>query len=65
MLSLINKGRIERGINLALYTDQKLQEMAQAHSEHMVQYNVYSHYTRDGLSPIDRAEKANFTYTVR
>ena len=26
---------------------------------------MYSHYTKDGSSPIDRAEEANFTYTVR
>ena len=37
MLSLVNKGRMSRGINLALYMDDRLEELAQTHSEYMVE----------------------------
>ena len=55
MLSLLNKGRAQRGISEKLYMDEELQELAQTHSEYMVEHNTYSHYTLEGESPIDRA----------
>ncbi len=61
MLALINKERKDRGLS-ELKMDDRLREVARAHSKDMFERGYFSHYTPEGLSPFDRIKKAGINY---
>ena len=64
LLYHLNAEREKKG-TFSLYIDESLNDLAQSHNDYMISEEHYSHYTREGLDPKDRAEAANFTYPVR
>lgn len=61
MLELVNKERTKRGLK-ALVMDEKLQEVARAHSKDMFGKGYFAHENPDGLDPFQRMERAGIKY---
>lgn len=61
MLELVNSERTSRGLT-ALVMDEKLRELARAHSKDMFQRGYFAHNTPEGLTPFDRMDKAGIVY---
>ena len=54
LLYHLNAEREEKG-TFPLYIDESLNDLAQSHNDYMIREEHYSHYTREGLDPKDRA----------
>ncbi len=63
MIDLVNKERTTRGLN-ALTFDSKLRSIARDHSADMFKRGYFSHYSPEGETVADRAEKAGVDYLV-
>lgn len=63
MIDLVNNERTSRGFK-ALTFDPRLREIARAHSQDMFERGYFSHYTPEGESVADRAQKAGIDYQV-
>lgn len=61
MLVLVNQERTSRGLK-ALVMDEKLREIARAHSQDMFARGYFSHYTPEGASPFDRMKAAGISF---
>lgn len=61
MLDLVNEERTSRGLK-ALVMDEKLREVARAHSKDMFENGYFSHTSLDGRSPFDRMHDAGITF---
>lgn len=63
MIELVNKERVERGLK-ALASDARLRAIARGHSADMFNRGYFSHYSPEGFSVADRANKAGIDYLV-
>jgi len=63
MLELVNASRKSQGLSV-LTLNSLLTEVARSHAKDMLARGYFSHYTPEGLSPFDRLEKANISYTT-
>lgn len=63
MIELVNKERISLGLN-ALSFDVKLRDVGRFHSSDMLKRGYFSHYSPEGESVADRAEKFGIEYLV-
>lgn len=63
MIDLVNKERRERGLSTLAF-DANLRAAARFHSEDMFKRGYFSHYSPEGESVANRAEKFNINYTV-
>jgi uncharacterized protein YkwD len=63
MILLVNKERTSRGLN-ALTFDSKLRDVGRFHSEDMFRRGYFSHYSPEGQSVANRAEKFGVSYLV-
>jgi len=63
MLELVNKERTSRGLK-ALKMDEKLREVARAHSRDMFARGYFAHTNLDGKDPFDRMKGADITFLV-
>ena len=63
MLQLVNKERTSRGLP-PLVQDEELTALARSYSADMFQKGYFSHYTPSGLSPFDRMERADISFTA-
>ncbi len=61
MLELVNIERTSRGLD-PLEMDDKLIEVARAHSKDMFQRGYFAHNTPDGKTPFDRMDQAGIKY---
>ncbi len=61
MLQLVNQARRERGLP-PLQMDEKLRQVARAHSRDMFQRGYFAHNTAEGLTPFDRMQRAGGSY---
>lgn len=61
MILMVNSERTKRGLSL-LALDNRLQEVARAHSEEMLRRGYFSHYSPEGLSPFDRLTQAGIPF---
>lgn len=61
MFLLINEERRKRGLPL-LKIDEKLKQVARAHSTDMFRRGYFSHVTPEGLNPFQRMKNANIIY---
>lgn len=63
MMVLVNHERTSRGLK-ALISDAKLQEVARFHSTDMFKRGYFSHYSPEGETVVDRADKFEVSYSV-
>lgn len=63
MLNLVNSERAKAGLP-ALKWNQQLAEVGRNHAKDMLAKGYFAHENLDGLSPFDRMDRANFTYTA-
>lgn len=63
MLEKLNKERTSRGLG-ALVMDEKLRELARAHSRDMFARGYFAHVDPDGKDPFKRMEEFGIKYTV-
>lgn len=63
MLALVNKERTSRGLK-PLVMDEKLQEVARAHSRDMFEKGYFAHNNLEGLTPFDRMDEAGIRYLL-
>ena len=63
MMDLVNNERVSRGIK-SLTFDSKLRDIAKLHGEDMFQRGYFSHFTPEGLTVADRANKVGYGYLV-
>ncbi|MCD6563462.1 MAG: CAP domain-containing protein [Thermoproteales archaeon] len=63
LIELINQYRVANGLK-PLKVSKELTLAAQRHSEDMANRNYFSHYTPEGLSPVDRVVAAGYTNWV-
>lgn len=63
MIGLVNKERTSRGLN-ALVFDGKLRDVGRFHSKDMFSRGYFSHYSTEGASVADRAERFGIEYMV-
>lgn len=63
MLRLVNIERTTRGLK-ALSMDEKLREVARAHSKDMFSKGYFAHNNLEGESPFDRMDKAGIQYML-
>lgn len=63
MLELVNKERTSRGLK-PLVMDEKLREVARAHSRDMFARGYFAHVNPDGKDPFDRMKDAGITFLV-
>lgn len=61
MFLLINDERLKRGLGL-LKIDEKMKQVARAHSSDMFHRGYFAHVTPEGLNPFQRMKNANITY---
>jgi uncharacterized protein YkwD len=61
MFLLINEERLKRGLPL-LKIDEKMKQVARAHSTDMFQRGYFAHVTPEGLNPFQRIKNANIIY---
>jgi uncharacterized protein YkwD len=62
MFEMVNSERTSRDIN-ALVFDNSLTGVARAHCRDMLERGYFSHYTPENLSPFDRMDKADISYS--
>lgn len=63
MINLVNKERSLKGLKTLEY-DSKLQEAARMHSSDMFKRGYFAHFSPEGESVADRAQKANVEFFV-
>ena len=63
MIDLVNKERTSKGLK-ALVFDERLRAIARGHSADMLTRGYFSHYSPEGFSVADRANKAGIDYLV-
>ncbi|MDD3481111.1 MAG: CvpA family protein, partial [Patescibacteria group bacterium] len=63
MLELVNEERTSRGLK-ALVMDEKLRELARAHSKDMFTRGYFAHKNPDGEDPFDRMDRYEIEYRV-
>lgn len=63
MLELINRERVARGLT-PLVMDERLREVARAHSRDMLARGYFGHVTPDGVSPARRVIRRNIPFVV-
>lgn len=63
MLELVNVERIKRGLK-PLVMDEKLQEVARAHSRDMFARGYFAHNTPEGKDPFQRMDEAGIKYLL-
>lgn len=63
MLEKVNKERTSRGLK-ALVMDERLREIARAHSRDMFARGYFAHVNPDGKDPFDRMKDANIQFLV-
>lgn len=63
LLRLVNKERTNRGLQ-PLQADAGLTKVAREHSEDMFRRGYFSHYTPDGLDPLDRMKKDSIQFLI-
>lgn len=63
MIELVNKERESRGLK-KLEFDSKLQEVGRMHSKDMLERGYFSHYSPEGESVADRAQKQNIDFLI-
>ena len=63
MVELVNKERISHGLT-ALVFDGKLRDVGRAYSEDMFERGYFSHYSPEGETVADRAEKGGVDFLV-
>jgi uncharacterized protein YkwD/uncharacterized membrane protein required for colicin V production len=63
MLDLVNGERASRGLK-ALAADDRLRDVARAHSLDMFQQDYFSHNTPEGSSPFDRMRRAGIAFVI-
>lgn len=63
MILLVNKERASRGLSILVF-DSKLKEVARFHSEDMFKRGYFSHYSPEGYTVADRADKFGVSYSV-
>lgn len=63
MLEMVNEERTKRGLK-ALVMDEKLREVARAHSRDMFARGYFAHVNPDGEDPFQRMDKAGVKYVV-
>ena len=63
MIALVNKERTTRGIHTLTFGG-NLREVARFHSENMFKRGYFSHYSPEGETVADRAEKFNVNFLV-
>lgn len=61
MFKLVNTERAKEGLRPVAF-DNKLRDVARAHSQDMFERGYFSHYTLEGKSPFDRMEDAKIIY---
>lgn len=59
----VNELRSKHGVKALSWNDH-LSTIARDHSQHMAEANYFSHYSPEGLSPTERAQKAGFEYII-
>ena len=62
MLALVNEERVKAGLSPVTF-DERLAQVARAHSRDMFERGYFSHYTPEGTSPFDRMDAAEIQYT--
>lgn len=63
MIELVNKERVERGLNGLIY-DQTLREVGRVHSTDMFKRGYFSHYSPEGNTVAERAEDKGVSYLI-
>lgn len=63
MIVLVNKERLSRGIGMLTF-DSKLRETARFQSEDMLERGYFSHYSPEGATVVDRADKFSVSYSI-
>lgn len=63
MLQLVNQARRENGLP-PLQMDEKLRQVARAHSRDMLQRGYFAHNTPEGVTPFQRMEQAGIRFMV-
>lgn len=63
MIKLVNNERVSRGLK-ALTFDSELRAVARGHSEDMFERGYFAHFSPEGESVADRAEKAGVNFLV-
>lgn len=63
MLEMVNKERTSRGLS-ALVMDEKLREVARAHSKDMFARGYFAHTNPDGKDPFDRMKDAGIIFLI-
>ena len=63
MIGLVNKERVSRGLK-SLTFEVKLESVARSHSEDMFKRGYFSHFSPEGETVADRANKLNIEYIV-
>lgn len=63
MIELVNKERANRGLKEVVF-DAKLRKVARGHSADMFNKGYFSHYSQEGESVADRAQKAGVDFLV-
>ncbi len=63
MIILVNKERSSRGIGILTF-DSKLRDTARSHSGDMFKRGYFSHFTPEGATVVDRADKFSVSYAV-
>jgi uncharacterized protein YkwD len=63
MLELVNSERIKRGL-APLQSDPELTIVARLHSADMLERGYFSHYTPEGLNPLDRMKQAGVHFVT-
>lgn len=64
MFALVNKERTSRGLSALEKGSQALVGVARYHCEDMFRRGYFSHYTPEGLSPFDRMQNSNISFTA-
>lgn len=62
MFTLVNNERTTRGLKALIFSE-SLAQVGRDHCKDMFKRGYFSHHTPEGLSPFDRMEQANITFT--
>lgn len=63
MIDLVNQERVARGLSPTGF-DSRLREIARGHSEDMLRRGYFAHYSPEGETVADRADKKGISYLV-
>lgn len=63
MIELVNKERVSQGLK-ALVFDEKLREVARLHSQDMFEKGYFSHFSPEGETVADRAQRQGIDFLV-